>query len=147
MGFERINETIKNWGQQALRKAKTEGRSKGIRHRSGSPSESDSLEAMTISYKKRAADMITAIVFNLRRSMFYVRAGAGRGYGGAKGSNWTNAEGERKRTDPTSLGKAGISPRAEKDFLKDAAETSQSLIDQVALQTMDEIFNQAFNSD
>ncbi|SKD10101.1 hypothetical protein SAMN05660461_6001 [Chitinophaga ginsengisegetis] len=147
MGFERINNLIKDWGNQALHKAKNEGRSKGIRHRSGSPSESDSLEAMTISYKKRAADMITAVVFNLKRSLFYVRAGAGRGYGGAKGSTWTNAAGERKRTDPSSLGKAGSTPRVEKDFLKDVEESSQAMIDQVALATMDEIFNQAFNSD
>jgi hypothetical protein len=145
MAFEKVNDTIKAWGGKALRQAKSDGRAKNIRHRDFSTSPNDSLEAMTITYRKKAGDLISAIVFNIRRTLFYVRNGAGRGHGGTKGSNWTNAAGERMRTNPDSLGKAGISPRIAKDFLKEVDDSSSSLIDDVAEATMDEIFNQAFN--
>lgn len=145
MGFETVNAIIKDWGEQAQQRAKSDGRAKNIKHRDHSPSPDDSLEGMKVSFKKRAGDLITSIAFNMRRTLFYVRSGAGRGYGGAKGSTWTNAAGDRKHTNPASLGKAGTSPRVEKDFLKEVDESSAALIDEVALATMDEIFSQAFN--
>lgn len=145
MGFDKVNAIIKDWGAVALRKAKTDGRAKGIRHRSYSTSPDDSLDHMTISYKKRAGDMISSIVLNIRRTLFYVRNGAGRGYGGSKGSVWVNAKGERKATNAESLGKAGTDNRTRKDFLQSVEESSEALIDTVAVATMDEIFSQAFN--
>lgn len=144
--FDNVNTIIRKWGEDKLKEAKAKGRSLGIRHVSGSPSESDSLDGMTVKFKKRAGDIISVLVFTFRRHLHYVRNGAGRGYGGNKGSTWQNKDGERKRTNTASLGKAGTGVRTAKPFLDPVDTGVQMLLDDVAEASMDAVFNNAFNN-
>jgi len=59
---------------------------------------------------------INRISFGIQRYGIFLIKGAGRGYGGQKGSSWTNAEGERVRTATSSKGKMGTGKRKARDF-------------------------------
>jgi len=45
------------------------------------------------------------IQIRFKRYLVFVEKGASRGHGGEKGGTWINAKGERKKTNPESLGK------------------------------------------
>lgn len=51
------------------------------------------------------------------RTGIYVARGAGKGFGGTKGSTWRTSKGEKRRTNPESLGKAGTGTRQEADWI------------------------------
>ena len=144
--FDKVNQLIVNWGNDKLREVKSSGRKLGIRHRKDSNSDSDSLENLSVKYPKRAGDVITAVVYKLRRVLFYAYHGAGRGQGGAKGSTFYNSKGERKRTNTGSLGQAGNPPRKAKHFLDPVSNDAENLVIEVAAATCDTIFNTAFNN-
>lgn len=88
--------------------------------------------------------MITAIRYSLPRSLFYPYFGAGKGHGGKKGSVWFNASGERRKTNPASLGKAGTGGRQAKPFLNTITRDAEDLMDDVAAATMDDIVDLSF---
>lgn len=64
-------------------------------------------------------DSLTKIVYGdsigiwlgFRRYLVMVEKGAGRGYGGKKGSNWKGPDGKIKKTKPTSFGKMNTGER------------------------------------
>ncbi len=143
--FDKVNEIITSWGRRKLEDAQSAGRGMGIQHTPASSSPNDSLGNMKVSFKKKIGDQISAISFQLRRSLFYVYHGAGRGHGGKKGSIWYTNKNERRTTNPMSLGKAGSAPRQAKPFLDTIDKDVDGLLDDVAEASMDAIFNNAFN--
>lgn len=58
-----------------------------------------------------------AVTFNFERYVAWLDKGASRGYGGAKGSTWYNKKGEKKRTNPASLGKMNSGNRPAEPFI------------------------------
>lgn len=142
--FDKVNDIITNWGNRKLKDAQSSGRSMGIRHARSSPSPDDSLGNMRVSFKKRVGDQISAISFQVRRHLFYVYHGAGKGKGGRKGSVWYTSGGERRTTDPESLGKAGTGSRRAKPFLDTIDKDVEPLLDEVAEASMDAIFDKSF---
>lgn len=142
--FEKANKIIEDYGREKLAESQSDGRSMGITHRPDSPSPGDSLGEMKVSFSRRSFDMITAIRYSLRRPLFYTLHGAGRGQGGKKGSTWYTADGDRRKTDPASLGKAGTGSREAKPFLDSITRDADKLMDDVAGATMDEIVDRSF---
>jgi len=142
--FEKANKIIEDFGHQKLAEAQSSGRSMGITHAATSPNPDDSLGRMKVSFARRAGDLITAIRFTLRRNLFYAYYGAGRGQGGKKGSVWTNAAGERRKTAPSSLGKAGTGNRDAKPFLDVISRDADDMLAEVAAANMDEIMDNSF---
>lgn len=142
--FEKANKIIEEYGRRKANEVKADGRGMGITHRRNSPSPDDSLHGIKVSFSRRAFDMISAIRFSLRRTLFYAYHGAGKGHGGRKGSVWNTSNGDRRRTDPKSLGKAGSGTRQAKPFLDTISRDADQLMDKVAEATMDEIFDQSF---
>lgn len=142
--FDKVNEIITNWGKRKLADAQSSGRGMGIQHTVTSTSPDESLGHMKVSFKKKAGDQISAIAFSLRRHLFYVYYGAGRGHGGKKGSTWYTAGGERRKTNPASLGKAGTGNREAKPFLDTIDNDVDDLLNDVAEASMDAIFNNSF---
>jgi hypothetical protein len=142
--FDRVNEIIEAWGKRKLKEAQSSGRGMGIRHSADSPNTGESLANMKVSFKRKLGDQISAITFKLRRTLFYVYHGAGRGYGGSKGSTWYTSDGERRKTNPASIGKADTGGRQAKPFLDVIEEDVPNLLDDVAEATMDAIFENSF---
>ncbi len=60
-----------------------------------------------------------AISFNFERYVAWVDKGASRGHGGSKGSTWYNKNGEKKRTNPASLGKMNQGNRSAQPFINE----------------------------
>lgn len=74
-----------------------------------------------------------AISFGFRRYGVYVEKGAGKGKGGKKGSMWYDKSGDRRRTDPASLGKMNTGGRkAQKWFNPVLRREMEELADAVA---------------
>lgn len=63
-----------------------------------------------------------AVSFNFERYVAWVDKGAGRGHGGAKGSTWYDKKGEKKRTNPLSLGKMDRDNRQAEPFINEVIE-------------------------
>jgi hypothetical protein len=53
---------------------------------------------------------VNRVTFGFPRYLVFVEKGAGKGYGGAKGSQWQTA-GQRRKTNPNSKGKMGTGAR------------------------------------
>jgi hypothetical protein len=116
MEFTNYNQSVRQWGGQALTGIKTTGRSYGITHRSNSPSRTDSVAAMKDKYKEKQG-AVNVISFTLNRPLIYAMVGAGRGQGGLKGSRWINAKGISRRTNPASLNKQDSGNRKAKPYV------------------------------
>lgn len=56
-------------------------------------------------WKQRGSQANINISFKFLRYLVMVEKGAGRGHGGKKGSKWTTKSGEKRQTNPDSLGK------------------------------------------
>ena len=142
--FDKANKIITEFGERKLREAVSDGRSRGIKHRSNSDSPADSLANMKVGFGRRAMDLISVITYSLRRSLFFTYHGAGNGQGGKKGSTWQTKTGDRRKTATSSLGKAGTGNRTEKPFLDVITDGAEKMIDDVGEATMDEIFDKSF---
>jgi hypothetical protein len=60
------------------------------------------------------------IKFRMNRYLLMVEKGAGKGYGGKKGSEWRNKRGQLVKTNPNSLGKMGTGLRPAREWVKPA---------------------------
>lgn len=58
-----------------------------------------------------------SIGIKFARTGIYAARGAGIGFGGSKGSSWRTSKGEKRTTNPESLGKAGSGPWKERDWI------------------------------
>ena len=59
---------------------------------------------------KHYSDGSSGISFKFLRRLVYIEKGAGKGYGGTKGSQWRH-NGQKKTTNPNSFGKMGTGRR------------------------------------
>lgn len=126
--YEQYNASVTGWARQAEAGIKASGRSLGIIHRNNSPSPGESLAKITGKTFEDKFGVISRITFSrINRSLIYTSAGAGRGQGGRKGSTWINAKGERKRTNPRSLGKQGTGNRTEKRFVSNFLDGNRGI--------------------
>ena len=87
--------------------------------------------------------LISKISIIFKKSGIYREKGAGKGYGGAKGSKWVNAKGELKTTNPKSLNKQGTGNREAAPWLNPVVE---KFADQLADELLDEFVEIAFNN-
>lgn len=74
------------------------------------------LEASISSRTKKFYGQIDRISFPFLRYGVFRAKGAGKGYGGSKGSTWYNAKGEKKSTNPESFGKMSTGNREGDDW-------------------------------
>lgn len=86
--------------------------------------------------------MINKIKFQFKVSGIYREKGAGKGFGGAKGSKWINAKGEQKSTNPNSLNKQGTGSRKAAPWFNPVAE---KIADELAEELLTEFVEIAFN--
>jgi hypothetical protein len=119
MNLELFNTEVANWADQILQQLKTSASKYRIQHRADSPSPGSSVTKMS----QRAhydQGMINRIGIRLPRTLIYPDKGAGKGFGGTNGSSWLDQYGQKKTTNPASLGKMGTGSRIAKPFFQDA---------------------------
>jgi hypothetical protein len=115
LNLDRFNTRVKDWTSTALAEMKSAGGSMGIEHRPNSDSPGSSLSKLKA--KEHLTDgAIDRIGFKLNRSLVWTHYGAGKGRGGVVGSSWTTKDGQRKNTNPDSLGKMGSGSRKAKPW-------------------------------
>lgn len=132
--------------QQAEQGLRSAGNSMAIVHRPDSPSKGASLPK--VKGKEHETDgAVDRIGFKMNRSLVWTHKGAGRGQGGSIGSNWTNAKGEKKQTDPKSFGKMATGTRKAKQWFDQFMDSEQGVDDvaSIAAQELgDAIVSDAF---
>jgi hypothetical protein len=92
---------------------------------------------------RKREGMINKIKFQFKVSGIYREKGAGRGFGGAKGSKWVNAKGETKTTNPNSFNKQGTGSRQAAPWFNPVAEkVADDLADKLLTEFVEIAFNQ-----
>lgn len=114
-----FNTLVLGWSVQAAQTIRMAAGAMNIQHRPVSPSLASSVARISsaVSYE---SGVINKITFRFPKSLAYVHHGAGRGQGGVKGSKWIDARGDRKQTNPRSLGKQDSGNRWAKPFFNNA---------------------------
>ncbi len=123
---DQYNDEVKAWGDNLPSQLRAKGTGYGIAHRSDSPSTGSSLAKLGVGYKQRDG-LISIVSIRVNRSLIYTHKGAGKGFGGVKGSRWIDKFGNRKSTNPASKGKAGSGSRREKPFINDTLDGPQGV--------------------
>ncbi len=109
--FEQFNAKVRSWaaGTEAEMEA-------GVPVDTG-----DTKSSISRRYKKSGMT-IASIGFPFQRSGIFVEYGAGRGHGGSVGSRWLTKTGERRSTNPDSLGKMNTGSRKAQPWISPALE-------------------------
>lgn len=148
VNFDQYNQAVRDLGAQMAKELITTGRTMGITHRSNSPSSTDSLSRIRDRYGNDKSGVINRVSFtNINRSLIYTMHGAGKGRGGKKGSRWLDKDGNRKSTNPKSLGKMGTGGRQSKPFIEqtlDGPNGVEKLADIIAEYQADAIVSSVF---
>lgn len=115
--LKEFDAALKRWGEEVVEALRiSSAKHTGVSH------ETDPSRRLTysISYKvrydKRFHKEPVSIGFRFVRHGIYLHHGAGRGEGGKIGSHWLDRLGQRKETNPASLGKAGLGSRKRQDW-------------------------------
>jgi hypothetical protein len=89
-------------------------------------------------YTRVEQGVANRISLSFSRHGVFLEKGAGRGYGGSKGSVWYDAKGNRKTTNPQSFGKMGNGRRVKKPWFNPMIDDVLPLLQaQVAQLKMD----------
>jgi hypothetical protein len=132
---QKVNQIILNKTAAAIPAFIAEQAKYGMKHSSNGISK---IKAIT----RKREGMINKIKFQFKVSGIYREKGAGKGYGGAKGSKWINANGEQRSTNPNSLNKQGTGNRQAAPWFNPVAE---KLADELAQELLTEFVEIAFN--
>lgn len=73
---------------------------------------------------KRSGTSIERVSFPFARTGIYIETGAVRGHGGKKGSTWNTKKGERRSTNPDSLGLMGLGLKKAQPWINPAMDKS-----------------------
>lgn len=133
---ERVNQIITEKAQKLAPALVAEQAKYGMQH------SSNGIKRVRVDTRKRDG-MINKITAKFKRSGIYREKGAGKGYGGAKGSKWINAKGEQKTTNPNSLNKQGTGNRQAAPWFNPVVE---KFADELADELLDEFVEIAFNN-
>lgn len=81
-------------------------------------------------YTREQEGIANRISLSFSRHGVFVEKGAGRGYGGSKGSTWYDSKGKRKTTNPQSFGKMGSGNRRKRPWFNPTVEMILPLLDE-----------------
>lgn len=116
--LETFNKEVRLWAKKVEKALKTSAL-EAFDHREKTdelfPSLAKSIKAKVYSDKKYRLEA-RSIGFGMARHGVYLQQGAGRGYGGFKGSKWTDRYGTLQRTSKESLGKMDTGSRSATDW-------------------------------
>lgn len=132
---EKVNQIILQKTAASIPAFMAEQSKYGMQHSSNGISK---IKAVT----RKRDGMINKIKFQFKVSGIYREKGAGKGYGGSKGSKWVNANGQLTTTNPNSLNKQGTGNRKAAPWFNPVAE---KFADELAEELLTEFVEIAFN--
>lgn len=80
-------------------------------------------------YTRVEQGVANRVSLSFSRHGVFMEKGAGRGYGGSKGSVWYDAKGQRRTTNPQSFGKMGSGARIRKPWFNPMVENVLPLLE------------------
>lgn len=131
LNLDRYNQRIEEATGDLVKDIKAVGAGMGITHRANSPSKAASLPKVSGKTYQRDG-MTEKISIRFPRQLIYTHKGAGKGRGGSQGSRWIDRMGNKRSTDPQSLGKMGTDGRTAKPFINQAIEAKADTIATIA---------------
>lgn len=134
--LDKVNAIITTKTAAAVQALLAEQAKYGIKH---GPDGFDKIKTAT----RKRDGLTNKITFKFKKTGVYREKGAGRGYGGKKGSTWVDSKGNKKRTDPASLGKAGTGKRTPAPWFNPVIE---KFADELAAELADQFVEIAFNN-
>lgn len=126
LDFDKHNQDVKDWAKRMTSTMQYNGASLGIMHRENSQNPAPSMPQIKNSYKYDTG-AIEVVGFRFPRSLIYTHKGAGKGRGGTSGSTWVDRYGNRKGTNPKSMGKMGTGGRVKKPWFTRSMDGSGGL--------------------
>lgn len=133
--INKVNQVVENRVKDLPSELKASQAQLGIVH---GPDGFDKIKTAT----KKRDGLIYRISVRFKKTGVYSEKGAGRGYGGTKGSKWLDANGNLKSTNPKSLGKQGTGRRKAKPWYNPVIEKfADDLANKVADEFVEVVFN------
>lgn len=108
--IDQQNDAVKEWTKSTLVEIKNRYQ-RLISGDSGA-----GLKSLKTSTRKNFGE-ISSVSFKFDRYLVFVNKGAGKGYGGSKGSSWYDKLGNKHTTNSNSLSKMGTGNRRAKDWI------------------------------
>ena len=121
--LNKFNNDVQEWGIKVGMELKRAA-SASFKHRDSKnvsddfPPLADSI-SLNLRFDKKFKLETRSVGFSLARHGVYLHQGAGRGYGGLTGSKWTDKYGQKKTTNPASLGLQGTGSRTAVHWFND----------------------------
>ena len=109
------NAAVQKFAQELVQQLKQQIRSLNIQHQTYSTSNKPMINIVGARTRQQQGT-VNRISISMPRHAIFVHVGAGKGRGGAKGSTWVNNKGERKTTNPNSIGKMNTGNRTAKEW-------------------------------
>ena len=134
--IDKANSIIESKTALVIEQLKSEQAKYGIQH---GP---DGMDKIKKSFRKRDG-LINKVTLKFKKTGIYREKGAGRGYGGSKGSKWIDSKGIQRSTNPNSLGKAGTGNRKAAPWFNPVIE---KFADDLANDLADQFVEIAFNN-
>lgn len=135
VNFDKVNDVVENMVKDLPSALKASQDKLGIVH---GPNGFDKIKTAT----KKRDGLIYRISVRFKKTGVYSEKGAGRGYGGSKGSKWIDANGKMKSTNKKSLGKQGTGKRKAKEWYNPVIEKfADDLANEVADEFVEVVFN------
>lgn len=139
--LQQFNRDVAAWGRDVANQLRGNVGTLFASHGSADHRLALSIESY-VAYDKQYHMEVYRVGFRFARHGVHLHYGAGRGYGGLKGSRWMDRMGYMKQTDENSLGKMGTGKRQEVDWFNPILERNlQRLADIAADYCADMILN------
>lgn len=127
---------VKKWSAGALQSVKNSYLSLiNLKTMSG-----DGFDSLKVTHKTEYGE-ITKVSFKMARHLVFVHGGFGKGIGGSRGSTWIDAKGNKKKTNPSSLGAGKGKRRAKAWFAPVIDRELPKLVDDLLKEKMESAVN------
>ena len=100
----------------------------------------EGFDSLKVAHKMEYGE-VTRVSFKMARHLVFVHGGFGKGIGGSKGSSWLDAKGNKKNTDPSSLGASKGKRRAKAWFAPVIERELPKLTDDLLKEKMESAVN------
>lgn len=126
-----FNKDVANWGIDVATQLRGNVATMFASHGPSEHRLANSIESY-VAYDKTFHKEVYRVGFRFARHGVHLHYGAGRGYGGEKGSRWMDRLGYLKETAEKSKGKMGIGARQERDWFNPVLEKNLNRLADIA---------------
>lgn len=135
---EKLNADLRSWSEATKKDLRSTMNRLSI-HETGELMKSVSYK-MSMNYGQ-----VNRIRLRFQRYGIFVEKGAGRGYGGSKGSKWIDKKSSSHQTNSASLGKMGTGKRKAKPWFNPTMDTDIDKLSEVIVRDYGDIITANFS--